>query len=92
MNMVNVLMGFSLFVLKTGRSPRLLPPLSNESGDEEDATQAAKTLLEKIESNVQGTQDVLLEAKISQAHHANNDRTVDPEYKVGDWVMGAMAR
>lgn len=92
MNTVNASTGFSPFELKTGRSPRLLPPLANETNDGEDATQTARALLEKIDNNVKGAQDTLLGAKISQAHHVNSDRQADPEYKVGDRVMLATAR
>lgn len=69
-----------------------MAPLLKENMEGEDAMQVVKEMLEKIESNVQGMQDTLLGAKISQAHHANASHGPDPEYKVGDRVLLATAR
>jgi hypothetical protein len=93
MNMVNASTGFSPLVLKTGRSPRLLPPLLNNIVIEDaDGEFNARRLIETIEGDVQVARDCMLAAKISQAHHANRDRIPDPAFKVGDRVMLTMAK
>jgi hypothetical protein len=54
--------------------------------EEEEGTRARK-LVEKVNGEVEGAKDCLLAAKISQAHHANKGRSIDPEFAVGDKVM-----
>jgi hypothetical protein len=98
MNTVNVLTGFSPFVLKTGHSPRLIPLLVNdellreevESG-EEDKIMKARRVISRIKGEVASAQDSMLAAKISQAHHANKSRNPDPLFVVGDHIMLATA-
>ena len=67
MNTINASMGFSPFILKTGQSPHLLPPLLGNNGKHTESAEEhdACTLIEEIENNVQGAKDSLLTAKIS---------------------------
>jgi hypothetical protein len=90
MNMINASTGFSPFVLKSGKSPRLLPPLlpeHPEGGDTSPEAVDAQRIIESIEADLRSTKVCMLAAKVSQAHHSNKDRSVDPAFKVGDQVM-----
>lgn len=91
MNMVNVSMQVSPFILKTGRSPRVLLPLvanmDEGPAQEEDEEKQAQELIERINGEVDRVKDCLLAAKITQVHHANKDRGSDPELMVGEKVM-----
>lgn len=94
-NTMNVSTQISPFVLKTGRSPWVLLPLTGvecimEDSELEEATQA-RGLVESINEDVEAAKDCLLAAEISQVHHANKDRRVDPGFTVGDQVMLEMA-
>lgn len=86
MNMVNASTGYSGFQLRTGRSPRLLPPLLTVSETTPEAT-LAQSLLEHLERDCNDVRDALIYAKVNQAHFANKKRRTDEEYKVGDFVM-----
>lgn len=94
MNTVNASIGFSPFVLKTGRSPQLLLPLlgNKHNTDENAEEQDARKLIKAIENNVLAAKDSSLTAKISQAHHANKDRAPEPCFQVGDCVMLTTAK
>jgi hypothetical protein len=90
MNTINVLTGFSPFVLKLGKSPCLLLPLLQEhleGGDTSAEALDAKKIIESIEADLCSAKDCMLAAKVSQAHHSNKDRLVDLAFKVGDQVM-----
>lgn len=91
MNTVDASTQVSPFVLKTGRSPRVLPPLFSLSEvsdvDDSDEGTRARELIERLNGEVEGAKDCLLAAKVSQAHHANKGRANEPEFSVGDKVM-----
>lgn len=91
MNTMNTSTQVSPFVLKMGRSPRLLPPVfgREEEVEEEvrEEAEQAKELIEKLSGEVEGVKDCLLAVKISQVHHVNKHMTVDPAFAIGDKVM-----
>lgn len=91
MNTVNTLTQVSPFVLKTGCSPRVLPPLvsmlSDEALEDQDEMTRAREVIERVNGEVEGAKDCLLVAKISQAHQANKERTNDAKFEVGEKVM-----
>jgi Integrase zinc binding domain len=78
MNTVNASTGFSGFQLKTGRSPRIIPPI---------VPLAENVIITRVTLDVQEAQDKLLTAKICQAYHANEHRAPEDVYEVGDLVM-----
>lgn len=88
MNTVNRSTGFSGFQLKTGLSPRLMPPLINEPELMEsiEAVDAAR-LVQQLEDNVAQAQDSLLMAKVAQAEQFNNNHGPALVFDVGDMVM-----
>ncbi|KAF9537794.1 hypothetical protein CPC08DRAFT_612635, partial [Agrocybe pediades] len=87
MNTVNASTGFSPFQLKTGRSPRLIPPIGPLPPRATVAQKTAHELMKQIELDVKEAQDRLTAAKIRQAYHANQHRGDEVVYKVGDRVM-----
>ncbi|GLB33353.1 putative retrotransposable element tf2 155 kda protein type 1-like [Lyophyllum shimeji] len=87
MNTVNASTGFSPFQLKTGRSPRIIPPLVPEPADATPAEVDAREIIARLELDVKEAQDNLLTAKIRQAYHANEHRAPEKIYKPGDLVM-----
>lgn len=95
MNTVNTSTQVSLFVLKTGRSPQIIPLLiaADTEGrtEDRDESERVKDLVDSSNSKVEGAKDCLLVAKISQAHHTNKVHGLDPEFKIGEKVMLEMA-
>jgi len=90
MNTANVSTGFSLFQLRMGHSPRLIPPISNveQSLVTQDLDMhQAMMMLELITLNVAEAKDNLLMAKVAQAHFANQYRGKEVVYAVGEKVM-----
>ena len=87
MNTVNSSTGFSPFHLKTGRSPRVIPPLTPASTTPTTAEVDARQIISRLELDVKEAQDNLLAAKIRQAYHANEHRAPEVTYKEGDLVM-----
>ncbi len=87
MNSVNASTGFSRFQLHLGRSPHVLPPLVSAATPIHDARLDAKSLLERIETDIMEAQDNLFLAKLSQASCANTLRSEEWPYSVGDMVM-----
>src|SRR6202790_199921 len=87
MNTRNASTGFSGFQLKTGRSPRIIPPIVplTENATAEQIT--AHDIITRVHLDVQEAQDNLLAAKIRQAYHANEHRAPEDVYEVGDLVM-----
>jgi hypothetical protein len=87
MNTVNTSTGFSPFQLKTGRSPRLIPPLLPLTENVMPPETLAREIINRVQLDVQEAQDNLLAAKIRQAYHANTHRAPEVVYKAGDLVM-----
>ncbi|KAF9538488.1 hypothetical protein CPC08DRAFT_610095, partial [Agrocybe pediades] len=87
MNTVNASTGFSPFQLKTGRSPRVIPPLLPQPSDASPAHITAREIIEQVNMDVQQAQDSLTAAKVRQAYHANQHRGDEIVYKEGDLVM-----
>jgi hypothetical protein len=87
MNTVNASTGFSPFQLKTGRSPRLIPPLVPTATNLTPAEADAREIITRLELDVKEAQDNLLAAKIRQAYHANEHRAPEIIYNEGDLVM-----
>jgi len=90
MNTVNVSTGFSPFLLRMGRSPRLIPPLAPDdiaATTSNGESAAALALLERINLDVDEAKDNLLAAKVAQATFANRHRGDEVVYSVGDKVM-----
>ncbi|KIJ38241.1 hypothetical protein M422DRAFT_176910 [Sphaerobolus stellatus SS14] len=87
MNTINISTGFSPFQLKTGRSPRIIPPLIPlpEGATAEEIT--ARVIIDRLQTNVKHAQDNLLASKIHQVYHANKHRGPEDVYAVGDLVM-----
>jgi hypothetical protein len=87
MNTVNASTGFSGFQLKTGRSPRLIPPIAPLPRDASVEHTNAHDIITHVALDVQEAQDNLTAAKICQAYHANEHRAPEDVYEVGDLVM-----
>jgi hypothetical protein len=67
----------------------LIPPWTGttETMEEEADTLAARELVQQMELMTDEARDTMLAAKISQAHHANTHRGLEPGFQVGDKVM-----
>ena len=89
MNTVNKSTGFSPFQLHTGRSPRLIPPITAEARDA--GSMEAVRLIDQVNVDVAEAKDNLLLAKIFQADQANRGRAPEDVYKVDDLVMPSTA-
>lgn len=85
MNTINSSTGFSPFQLKTGHSPRIIPPIVTVANSRED--QEAISVLERLQTDILEAKDNLTCAKISQAHQANKTRNPDLHFAVGDMVL-----
>jgi hypothetical protein len=86
MNTVNKSTGYSPFQLKTGRSPRILPPLLHAKKPASAEEFSATDIIAQLERDVLDAQDNLLAAKITQAEQSNKDRRPDPDYQIGQRV------
>jgi hypothetical protein len=73
MNMLNTSTGFSNFQLHLGRTPRIIPPLipQNIPAELQTASSSAETIINQLSNDVAEAQDNLLQAKVFQAHFAN---------------------
>ena len=89
MNTVNKSTGFSPFQLHTGRSPRLIPPITQTT--RANGNVDAAKLIDQINSDVAEAKDNLMLAKLFQADQANRKRGPEDVYKVDDMVMLSMA-
>jgi hypothetical protein len=86
MNTINKSTGYSPFQLKTGRSPRLIPPLTTPDTGVEAEDVAAADIINQLANDTLDAKDNLLAAKLVQAANANKDRRPDPDYQVGQRV------
>ncbi|KDQ49102.1 hypothetical protein JAAARDRAFT_110212, partial [Jaapia argillacea MUCL 33604] len=93
MNMVNSSTGFTPFLLKTGRSLCIIPPLIATNVADvsvltlEGEAARASALIKQLEVDVLTTQDNLLAAMTSQALYVNTHRSKEDIFEVGDLVM-----
>lgn len=89
LNTVNSSTGYTGFQLKTGHSPRLIPPLIpfKPEAEEVDSVHRAMDVLERLRDDVVEARDNLLQAKVSQAEFANRHRSKEEVYVVGQRVM-----
>jgi hypothetical protein len=85
MNTVNASTGYSPFQLKTGRSPRLMPPFVVTEAMDEDIERALNSL-QRLEQDLSEAKDNMAQAKVAQAFYANAHRGPEPTFKVGDKV------
>ncbi|KAG2063122.1 hypothetical protein BDR04DRAFT_964465, partial [Suillus decipiens] len=91
MSTLNASTGYTNFHLHLGRSPRLIPPLTNEniqSTCRDFPTEVANALeaIVALKTDIADAHDALLASKINQAHHANTHRSFEPTLAVGDLV------
>ncbi len=83
MNTINAATGISPFQLRLGVSPRVIPPLvESVTAPNVDAAK----LIKDIEELTTQAKDSLLSSKISQSLQANNLRSKESPYAVGDYV------
>jgi hypothetical protein len=84
-NTINKSTGFSPFQLLTGRSPRMMPPITQTERKEGDTD--VHKLIDQINTDVAEAKDNLMLAKIFQADHANRKHGPEGVYKENDLVM-----
>ncbi|KAJ3919870.1 hypothetical protein F5877DRAFT_1682, partial [Lentinula edodes] len=91
MNSVNSSTGLSMFELRYGCCPRVIPPLlSDNSIVPPNASQDAKDareFLANINLTVREARDNLTLAKVIQAYQADKNRGPCELFEEGDWVM-----
>ena len=91
MNTVNASTGHTPFYLRSGHSPRLIPPLiasdAPERPEPSEAAQSARSSIRDMLAAVQTAKDALFEHKTRQAHFSNAHRGPEDVFKVGDQVM-----
>ncbi|KAJ3903843.1 hypothetical protein F5879DRAFT_779519, partial [Lentinula edodes] len=91
MNSVNSSTGLSMFELRYGRSPRVLPPLLDDPAivvpNASTDALAARAFLEQINVTVREAQDNLTLAKVVQAFQADKHRGPCELFEEGDLVM-----
>jgi hypothetical protein len=75
MNTINISTGFSPFQLRMGRSPRIIPPITqsviNDAAVEGDDALSALQLIHRLQLDVLEAHDNLFAAKVAQAEFAN---------------------
>ena len=88
MNTVNSSMGYTPFQLKSTHSPRLIPPITMDTGaNGSQEVVGAREVIERLQKDVLDAQDNLMAAKTRQAHFANAHQAPEDAYQVGDLVM-----
>ncbi|KAF9645496.1 hypothetical protein BDM02DRAFT_3064443, partial [Thelephora ganbajun] len=88
-NTVNKSTGFLPFQLHTGRSPRLIPPITPAARRSVDVDILG--LIDWINTDVEEAKDNLMLTKVFQADQVNKKRGPEDVYKAGDLVMLSMA-
>ncbi|KAJ3567661.1 hypothetical protein NP233_g6221 [Leucocoprinus birnbaumii] len=90
MNSVNASTGLLGFQLKSGHSPKVLPPSASLPASlEMFAGDHAHSVVQDVKNHCTEAQDNLLAAKIVQAHYANEHCSIDPSFAVG---LGCVAK
>ncbi|RDB22363.1 hypothetical protein Hypma_010545 [Hypsizygus marmoreus] len=104
MNSINASTGFSGFMLKSGHASQIIPSLVSidnipsivitlpENNTTAPDITTARNLLDQLHVDFLDASDSLTAAKISQAHHANTDRSLDHHFTVSDKVLLATAK
>ncbi|KAJ3985071.1 hypothetical protein F5890DRAFT_1375581, partial [Lentinula detonsa] len=91
MNSVNASTGLSMFQLRYGRAPRVIPPLLTSttvtSCKPDSDLKDARDLLTKISLLESEARDNLYCAKVLQAYHADKSRGPCEIFEVGDLVL-----
>ncbi|OJT13288.1 Transposon Tf2-12 polyprotein, partial [Trametes pubescens] len=93
MSTVNASTGYSPFHLRHGRSPRIIPPITQREttataeATDADATASALEALRRLETDIMEAQDTLLMAKAAQVFFANRSRGTEHAYAAGDKVL-----
>ncbi|KIM78088.1 hypothetical protein PILCRDRAFT_76068, partial [Piloderma croceum F 1598] len=87
----NASIGFSNFQICLGQSACLIPPIvpvtvASPVSDDTDAT-CAKRVIEKLQTDIAEVKDNLFQEKVFQTFYANQNRSPDIPFKVGDKVM-----
>jgi hypothetical protein len=91
MSTTNASTGYTPFHLHLGRSPRLIPPLTNEEikntqNDFPNDISNALDAIVSLKTDVADAHDALQASKITQAHAANTHRGNEPKFNVGNLV------
>ena len=86
MNTVNKSTGFSLFQLRMGRSPHIIPPLVPAKPSMTVMDIDTWHVIQKLESDVLKAWDNLLKAKILQSTQSNKHCTLKFPFKLGSCV------
>ncbi|KAJ3780364.1 hypothetical protein GGU10DRAFT_279536 [Lentinula aff. detonsa] len=90
MNSVNASTGLSMFQLRYGRSPRVIPPLlptvGKRPGPDTDPKEAA-AFLDRLVLTEKEARDNLYCAKVLQSYHADKSRGPCEIFQVGDLVL-----
>jgi hypothetical protein len=91
MNSINASTGFSNFQIRLGQSLCLIPPLIPHTltpmTTKTNETQCARKLITELETDVNEAKDNLLHAKVFQTFYANQDRSPEVPFNIGNKVM-----
>jgi hypothetical protein len=87
MNTVNASMNLTPFQLCYRKSPRLLPPITEQTEPMDAIEKTAHEITARMCTLEMEAQDSLLTAKVSQARSANTHRELSFPFKVGDHVV-----
>ncbi|KAJ3786027.1 hypothetical protein GGU10DRAFT_230378, partial [Lentinula aff. detonsa] len=91
MNSVNSSTGLSMFQLRYGRSPRVIPPLTSLASDRKNSPGSdagdAVALLTRLSLLEKEARDNLYCAKVLQSFHADKSRGPCEIFEVGDLVL-----
>ncbi|KIK60094.1 hypothetical protein GYMLUDRAFT_103976, partial [Collybiopsis luxurians FD-317 M1] len=89
MNSVNASTGMSMFELRLGRSPHLIPPFVIDQTSSSMTTSAvdARSFLAQMQLLELEAWDCLTMSKVQQAFQADKQRRPCELFAEGDWVM-----
>jgi hypothetical protein len=86
MNSINASTGLSMFNIKMGRTPRVIPPLIKDNNKNQ-KLEPPEAFLARIRDIELQAKDSLTAAKVQQAFQADKNRSPSEIYEVGDLVM-----